>query len=185
MAPAHPAPAPPDGSAEADEADRAAEGDLATCPLLTTAGLLVEAHAGLTTAAEHRLVAGGHVAGQPFEILLRLLRSPGQRLRMSDLAAQTTLSASGLTRAVDRLEAAGLVARTACPTDRRVAYTELTPAGEAEIRAALPVHVAHLQEIFAAFEPAARAELDCLLRRLRDTLNPAAASASPPADGRG
>ncbi|MGV3759358.1 MAG: MarR family winged helix-turn-helix transcriptional regulator [Actinomycetota bacterium] len=148
--------------------------------MLTTVGLLVEAHAGLSVAVEHRLHEGGHVAGQPFEILLRLLRSPGHRLRMSDLAAQTTLTASGLTRAVDRLEGSGLVARTACATDRRVSYAELTEAGEAEIRAALPVHVAHLQEIFAGFDPVALGDLECLLRRLRDVLNPAAASASDP-----
>lgn len=158
----------------------AGDGDLAAFPLLTTVGLLVEAHAGLTAAAEHRLHESGHVTGQPFEILLRLLRSPGHRLRMSDLAAQTTLTASGLTRAVDRLEATGLVVRTACTTDRRVSYAELTDAGEAEIRAALPVHVAHLQEVFEGFDARALDELECLLRRLRDVLNPAAASASAP-----
>lgn len=159
--------------------------DLATFPLLTTVGLLVEAHAGLTAAADRRLQEAGHVAGQPFEILLRLLRSPGHRLRMSDLAAQTTLTASGLTRAVDRLEASGLVARTACESDRRVSYAELTGAGEAEIRAALPIHVAHLAEIFEDFDPGACAELDGLLRRLRNTLNPAAASASQPSSDPG
>jgi DNA-binding MarR family transcriptional regulator len=169
VAPADPSPA---------ALGRQADDDLASFPLLTTVGLLVEAHAGLTAAAEHRLAEGGHVAGQPFEILLRLLRSPGRRLRMSDLAAQTTLTASGLTRAVDRLEAAGLVVRTACDTDRRVSYAQLTDDGEAAIRAALPVHVAHLREVFEGFDPSALAELDCLLRRLRDTLNPAAASAS-------
>jgi DNA-binding MarR family transcriptional regulator len=169
VATAPPSPSPAPG---------AAEDDLAAFPLLTTIGLLVEAHAGLTAAAEHRLIESGHVAGQPFEILLRLLRSPGHRLRMSDLAAQTTLTASGLTRAVDRLVAAGLVARAACPEDRRVSYADLTAAGEREIRAALPVHVAHLQEVFEDFDAAALEELEQLLRRLRDTLNPAAASAS-------
>jgi len=170
VAPADPSPAALDPASDGD--------DLASFPLLTTVGLLVEAHAGLTTAAERRLHEGGHVAGQPFEILLRLLRSPGRRLRMSDLAAQTTLTASGLTRAVDRLEATGLVVRAACDTDRRVSYAQLTDDGEAAIRAALPVHVAHLAEVFEGFNPAALAELDCLLRRLRDILNPAAASAS-------
>lgn len=148
-------------------------------PLLTTVGLLVEAHAGIVVAAEQRLHEEGHVSGQAFEILLRLLRSPELRLRMSDLAAQTTLTASGLTRAVDRLEAGGLVAREACATDRRVSYAALTQDGEAAIRAAVPVHTAHLEELFGGFDGAERAELDQLLRRLRDTLNPQAASASP------
>ena len=153
-----------------------------TSPLLTTVGLLVEAHAGLVTAAEQRLQAEGHVSGQAFEILLRLLRSPEHRLRMTDLAAQTTLTASGLTRAVDRLERTGLVTREACASDRRVSYAALTPDGEDAIRRAVPAHVAHLEELFAGFGDDERAELDRLLRRLRDTFNPEAARASEPVD---
>jgi len=150
-------------------------------PLLTTVGLLVEAHAGLVATFEKRLADGGHVTGQAFEILLRLVRSPDHRLRMSDLAAQTTLTASGLTRAVDRLQRDGLVARVACAEDRRVSYAELTAAGEKAIRAALPVHQAHLGEVFAdALSPEDLVELDRIMRRLRDALNPAAACASLP-----
>ena len=37
------------------------------------------------------------LAGQDFEILIRLARTQGGRLRMSDLAAQTDLTPSGLT----------------------------------------------------------------------------------------
>jgi len=151
-------------------------------PLLTMVGLLVEAYAGLGAAVEQRLEAQGHVSGQTFELLIRLLRSPDHRLRMSDLAAQSTLTASGLTRAIDRLEAAGLVAREACESDRRVSYAALTEAGEAAIRRAVPAHVAHLEELFADFDDAERAELERLLRRLRDTLNPAAARASEAAN---
>ena len=47
---------------------------------------------------------------------------PGRELRMSDLAAQTLLTTSGITRVVDRLERDGLVARRACPTDRRGSF---------------------------------------------------------------
>src|SRR5688572_15043928 len=95
--------------------------------LLTTVGLLVEAHAGMAATFERRLLEHGAVTGQAFEILLRLVRTEGHRLRMSDLAAQTTLTASGLTRAVDRLERDGLVRREACEADRRVSYAVLTP----------------------------------------------------------
>lgn len=148
-------------------------------PLLTTVGLLMEAHAGLAAAFEKHLAARGLVTGQAFEILLRLHRSEGHRLRMTDLAAQTTLSASGLTRAIDRLQRDGLVRRTACDTDRRVSYAELTSEGEAHICAALPQHVEHVTSILEeAFEPAELAELDRLLRRLRGVLNPTAAAAS-------
>jgi DNA-binding MarR family transcriptional regulator len=154
---------------------------LASFSLLTTVGLFMEAHAGLTATLEHRLAEHGEVSGQSFEILLRLVRSPDHRLRMSDLAAQTTLTASGLTRAVDRLERADLVVRQACAVDRRVSYAALTPAGEAKILAALPLHVTHLAEIFeGAFTADELGSLEGLMRRLRDTLNPAAACASLP-----
>ena len=100
---------------------------------------------------------------------------------MSNLAAQTTLSASGLTRAVDRLEASGLVEREACPSDRRGSFAVLTPAGEARIRGALPAHVEELRELLdGRFSPAELATLEELLRRLRDAVNPAAACASGP-----
>lgn len=148
-------------------------------PLLTTIGLVVEAEAGLRTGFERQLDELG-LSMQWFEVLIRLTRTPGHRLRMSDLAAQTTLSASGLTRAVDRLEAAGLVRREACPSDRRGAFAALTDAGEARLLEALPIHVAQLEEAFAGFDPDELAQLTALLRRLRDTVNPEAAAASGP-----
>ncbi|MGQ0833123.1 MAG: MarR family winged helix-turn-helix transcriptional regulator [Microthrixaceae bacterium] len=155
--------------------------DLETNPLLTTIGFLMEAHAGLVATFERHLEEQGAVCGQSFEILLRLFRSPEHRLRMSDLAAQTTLTASGLTRAIDRLERDGVVARQACPEDRRVSYAALTPAGEADIRAALPLHVEQIAELLDhTFSPKELAQLDDLLRRLRDRVNPAAACASLP-----
>ncbi|HJR25025.1 MAG TPA: MarR family transcriptional regulator [Acidimicrobiales bacterium] len=150
-------------------------------PLLTTAGLFVEAHAGFSGRLEGLLAQASGLSVQWFDVLMRLVRSPGHRLRMSDLAAQTTLSPSGLTRAVDRLEAAGLVVREACPSDRRGAFAVLTEAGEQRISAAVPVHLDHLRELFDAVYTAEEVEtLTSLLRRLRDEVNPEAAAASDP-----
>jgi DNA-binding MarR family transcriptional regulator len=150
-------------------------------PLLTTMGLIVEAHAGLTRTMERRLEQECGLSMQWFEVLVRLVRTPGHRLRMSDLAAQTTLSASGLTRAVDRLEAAGLVERQACPTDRRSSYAALTGTGQERILAALPIHVGQLHEVFDdEFSAKELAVLTALARRLRDAGNPCAAAASEP-----
>jgi MarR family 2-MHQ and catechol resistance regulon transcriptional repressor len=150
-------------------------------PYLTTMGLFMEAHAGVAQTAERRLEAETSLSVQWFEVLIRLVRTPGHRLRMSDLAAQTTLSASGLTRAVDRLEGAGLVRREACPSDRRGSFAVLTDAGEARIMAAVPVHVEQLTEMLdAVFTTDEVAQLGALLRRLRDGVNPEAALASRP-----
>jgi MarR family transcriptional regulator, 2-MHQ and catechol-resistance regulon repressor len=148
-------------------------------PHLTTIGLFMEAHAGLAAALERELEAHSGLSAQWFEVLIRLARTPGHRLRMTDLAAQTTLSASGLTRAVDRLEAAGLVAREACPSDRRSTYAVLTDAGEARIVAALPLHVSQVVDVLdAVFTPRELATFTDLTRRLRDAANPCAAKAS-------
>ena len=71
-------------------------------PRLTLAGLFFETHDGLTAHLSRRLEADFGMTHQTFEVLLRLARSPEQRLRLSDLAAQVTMSASGLSRAADR-----------------------------------------------------------------------------------
>ena len=148
-------------------------------PHVTTIGLFMEAHAGLSAAMEQELETRSGLSVQWFEVMIRLARSPGHRLRMSDLAAQTTLSASGLTRAVDRLEAAGLVAREACPTDRRSTYAVLTEAGQARIRTAVPVHVDHVVSVLdSVFTPEELQTFSDLTRRLRDAANPCAATAS-------
>jgi MarR family transcriptional regulator, 2-MHQ and catechol-resistance regulon repressor len=159
----------------------AARADPLEHPLLTTGGLFAEAHAGMSRAHEQRLELESGLSMQWFDVLVRLVRSPDQRLRMTDLAAQSTLTPSGLTRAVDRLEAAGLVERQACPTDRRSTYAVLTREGERRIKKAVPVHVAHLEEVFdATFTAKELDTLTALLRKLRDATNPCAAQASTP-----
>jgi DNA-binding MarR family transcriptional regulator len=151
--------------------------DLLDHPDLTMAGLLVEAHAGMTAVMQRQLDEHS-LSGPWFDVLIRLVRSPGHKLRMSDLAAQTTLSASGLTRVVDRLVEHGLVQREACPSDRRGAFAVLTAEGEARILGAVPSHVAQLEELFSTLSAADRRSLSDLLRQLRDAVNPCAAGAS-------
>jgi MarR family transcriptional regulator, 2-MHQ and catechol-resistance regulon repressor len=155
--------------------------DLLHHPHLTTAGLFVEAHAGFSGTLERQLATQCDLSVQWFDVLMRLVRTPGHRLRMSDLAAQTTLSASGLTRAVDRLESEGLVRREVCPSDRRGAFAVLTQAGETRITAAVPVHITQLEAVFDdLYTERELATLTDLLHRLRDRVNPAAARASEP-----
>lgn len=95
---------------------------------LTLAGLLVETHRAL--ACELARVHARHgLQGSDFDALLRLQRSPGQSLRMRDLAAQTGLSTSGVTTLADRLCTAGWVRRDTAPGDRRSIIVTLTPVG--------------------------------------------------------
>ena len=81
-------------------------------------------------------------------MLIRLARSPGHQLRMTDLAAQTSLSTSGVTRVVDRMERDGLLRRRACPTDRRSSYAVVTAAGLARLDETLPGHLRIIEQWF-------------------------------------
>jgi DNA-binding MarR family transcriptional regulator len=142
---------------------------------LTLVGLLFESSAGLGRALERRLLERSGLSSQRFELLLRLARSPGQRLRMSDLAVQTTLTASGLTRAVDRLEEEGLVRRESCPTDRRGWFAVLTPLGEQRMSAAVGPHIADIEATLGdALSHDEQEALGALLRALRDRVSPGA-----------
>ena len=145
---------------------------------ITAIGLLEEVAGGLEAKlasqyAEHDLTSA------EFQVLVRLARSPNRELRMSDLAAQTQLTTSGITRVVDRLEADGLVARRACPTDRRGSFAGVTPTGLARLDAVLPGHLDLLEKWFTSLLPSA--QLDSLLRTLRvirDAVRPEATAGS-------
>ena len=76
-----------------------------------------------------------------YEILVRLSESPGRRLRMAGLASSVSHSRSRVTHTVSRLEAAGLVARMACPTDGRGVIASLTGPGYELLVEAAPTHV--------------------------------------------
>ena len=145
-------------------------------PRITAIGLFSEAHAGLMTRLTAQL-ATHNLDGVEFETLIRLARSPGGALRMSDLAGQTGLSTSGMTRVVDRLERDGLVERQACPTDRRGSFTAITAAGRARLGDVLPGHLALLDTWFTGLltEGQLRDFLGSL-RLVRDTVRPEAVS---------
>jgi DNA-binding MarR family transcriptional regulator len=99
---------------------------------------------------------------------------------MADLAAQVALSPSGLTRAVDKIEEAGLVARVSCPSDRRGAFVRVTEAGRERMEAIIPAHLTHLEESFTGLlSPTELVRFTATLRKLRDHLNPGAAQLTP------
>jgi len=91
----------------------------------------------------------GHgVSLADYEILVHLSAEPAGELRMTELAARTLVSRSGLTRRLDRLVESGLVERRSCPTDRRGVYAVLTPAGRSRLEKAAPTHVEGVRRHF-------------------------------------
>ncbi|HET6295738.1 MAG TPA: MarR family transcriptional regulator [Kribbella sp.] len=81
-----------------------------------------------------------------YEILVRLSEAPERRLRMAELADRLHQSRSRLTHTVGRLEAADLVRRTSCKSDKRGVWAELTDAGFGLLDSAAPYHVESVRE---------------------------------------
>lgn len=150
--------------------------DMLQDPRITAIGLFSEAYAGLMAQLTAQL-ATHQLDGIEFETLIRLARSPGGALRMSDLASQTGLSTSGVTRVVDRLEHDELVERKACPTDRRGSFTEITAAGRARLGDVLPEHLRLLDTWFTGLMTERQLhEFLGALRLVRDAVRPGAVS---------
>lgn len=80
-----------------------------------------------------------------YAVLMHLSEAPDRRLRMSDLAAASALSLSGMTRIVGRLEAQGLVRRERCATDARGYLAVLTDPGLQRLRKAWPSHLSSVR----------------------------------------
>lgn len=94
-------------------------------------------HAMVTAAIDEELRAEIGIPGSWYEALVEIAFAGGE-MQMSQFATETTLTKSGATRFVDRLEHAGLVERRSCPTDRRVLHLALTDKGRRVQRAADP-----------------------------------------------
>ena len=127
----------------------------------------LRAHAALTRALSSDLVAQHGLTLNEYEVLLHLSHAPDQALKRVELAERVLLTASGMTRLLDRLEHSGLVERASCPTDRRVVYAKLTTVGGRRLREAARTHIAGVDDLFLArFTEEEMATLTSLLGRL-------------------
>lgn len=149
--------------------------DRALVDPITLVGLIFESAAGLRHLLSPRLEREIGVGGQAFDVLIRLERTPGRALRMTDLAAQTGLTKSGLTRAIDRLVAEGLVERAECDRDGRGTYAVLTATGSACVSAVLDRHRDDIVRLLeGAMTETERVALAALLTKIRDRVHPGA-----------
>ena len=97
-----------------------------------------------------------------YSVLMNLSEQPGRSMRMSELANAVMISASGLTRVVERLARQGLAERVKADTDGRGQLAVLTPAGFARLEQAYPIHLAgvrkHVMDHLAGLDLPAFAE---------------------------
>jgi DNA-binding MarR family transcriptional regulator len=117
--------------------------------------------------ATHRLQRGW------FDLLAPLRRAGAPfELTPTELMHATMLSSGGVTKRLDRLEAAGLVGRRPDPSDRRGTLVRLTRRGKAAIDAAIVSHVANEDRLLDVLTMAERATLDRVLRKLMASMEP-------------
>ncbi len=83
-----------------------------------------------------------------YDVLAALRDAPDARLRQVDVAERVLLSTSGLSRLLDRIEAAGLAQRVQCPGDRRSLHVQLTTDGAEMLERMWPVYARGVAEDF-------------------------------------
>ena len=93
-----------------------------------------------------------------FEVLLILGRAGGPGMSMGSIAQERVLTTGGVTRLVDRMEAAGLVSRDENPGDRRGRLVRLTQLGEQTVVRAARLHADNVQRFLLDTLPAEHRE---------------------------
>jgi DNA-binding MarR family transcriptional regulator len=111
--------------------------------------------------------AASGLQGESFDVLASLRRSgPPYQLSPTQLYREMMLTSGAMTNRIDRLEAAGFVARRSDPGDRRATPVRLTSKGKALIDAALSKHVDNEEHLLSALSAREQQHLNELLRKL-------------------
>jgi DNA-binding MarR family transcriptional regulator len=108
---------------------------------------LLRAHARLWDQTEERMRHDSGLTMPRYDVLMHLDLAGG-RLGLSNLATAIVLSPSGLSKLLDRMEAAQLLRREPDPHDARSTFAKITPRGRSLVRKARGSHHAWLQQAF-------------------------------------
>ncbi|MFF5369951.1 MarR family winged helix-turn-helix transcriptional regulator [Streptomyces sp. NPDC013187] len=142
-----------------DEAARAADSRL-----VHDFGLLIKAATRLEQRIDTALRKECGISHTMFEVLIRLCRHPDEEISQRRLADDLTLTSSGITRLIDRMEGTGVVRRVPAPGDRRSVLVEPTEQGRTAFLRAAAVHARVVERYFVA--PVAPADYGRLTRSL-------------------
>jgi MarR family transcriptional regulator, 2-MHQ and catechol-resistance regulon repressor len=132
-------------------------------------GLIVRTHRRLTDTLGRELERSVGIPLVFFDVLIHVAAAPEGWLTMSRLSSDVALTTGGVTRLVDRMADAGLVARENCPSDRRSVHVVLTPEGRAVLGRAVAAHVEGIERhLMAHLDPRDRAALEGALSKVLD-----------------
>jgi MarR family 2-MHQ and catechol resistance regulon transcriptional repressor len=132
-------------------------------------GLLIRTHRRLTDSLGRELEETVGIPLVFFDVLIHVGAAPEGRLTMSRLSTDVALTTGGVTRLVDRMVDAGLVARENCPNDRRSIHVVLTPEGHAVLGRAVAAHIDGIERhLMEPLSDAERSALRSVLLKLLD-----------------
>jgi DNA-binding MarR family transcriptional regulator len=134
-------------------------------PLVLAFGHLQGAANRLAYLLGRALEEGCGINHLTFEVLIIIGRAGPEGLPMRSIAQERVLSTGGATRLVDRMETAGLVARTADADDRRGIRVRLTRAGEDTAIRAARLHAENVRRLM--LQPLPDTHLDQFVEDLR------------------
>ncbi|CAL9371356.1 hypothetical protein SUDANB105_00868 [Streptomyces sp. enrichment culture] len=129
---------------------------------------LVRVETRLYNAVSARLRAEQDLSLGQFEFLEIIDRVPG--CRVLDIVGEVAITVGAVSKAVDRLVAAGWCVRVAHPQDRRSSVLRLTPEGGKKLAASRPVIESELLSLTAAVPPDDLTRVASTLAALRTTL---------------
>jgi DNA-binding MarR family transcriptional regulator len=131
--------------------------------------LIVRTHRQLTDRLGRELEQNVGIPLVFFDVLIHVGGASEHRLTMSRLSSDVALTTGGVTRLVDRMVEAGLVARENCPNDRRSIYVVLTPEGQAVLQRAVAEHIDGIdRHLVARLDDRERAALEVALVKILD-----------------
>jgi MarR family 2-MHQ and catechol resistance regulon transcriptional repressor len=129
-------------------------------------GLLVRSHRHLTDVLGRELEDAVGIPLIWFDVLIHIGGAPEGRMTMSKLSSNVALTTGGVTRLVDRMVDAGLVARQNCPNDRRSVHVVLTPGGQDTLHRAVTEHIEGIdRHLFSPLSERDRATLATILSK--------------------
>jgi DNA-binding MarR family transcriptional regulator len=171
---------PPHGGQEghAGAPTDASAGDGGTCGILgqidderlQLMGLFIRTHRRLTETLGRELEESAGIPLVFFDVLIHVAAAPDGYLTMSRLSTDISLTTGGVTRLVDRMVDAGLVAREHCPSDRRSIHVVLTPEGHAVLGRAVAIHIESIdRHLMAHLDTNERSALSAALIKVLDS----------------
>jgi DNA-binding MarR family transcriptional regulator len=141
---------------------------LAACSGSTLGLLIRQVRDGIWAQMERELVQAGH--DLTFSQYIAIKKLAGGTASVTDLARAAELNPGAMTRLLDKLEAKGLVARVADPSDRRALHIQLTEAGMAIWRDVDQCGARVRERAMSGMSDSEREYLTRLLERVRDNL---------------